>query len=510
MVKTMPISAFTLLLLRVASVHAFYRHGKGSADGAQPTNLQVSPRCDVSLGDAHDCGEEVCITDFLGQGDAAGARKATQVFDVFPDDSDSYAGYALVNESAKNKLFFWYVPALNHDPAAPLLIWLQGGPGSSSLFGMFAENGPFSVESDHSTLSSRPSTWNKNQGMIFIDNPVGAGFSYTETEDGYCTNTKVEVSSQLYELMQQFYQVFPEQLENDLFITGESYAGHYVPGLAFKIHEENRLLAAANASPASGLAARVHIPLAGLAIGDGWIDPISQLSAYPDMLFDIGVADASEKLVFSDYVARSMGAIGRGDMYGAFTVWDEMINGDIYPYPNYYHNVTGSNDYDNFLNTDPPPSLGYYFPFVTTPSTRRGIHAGARTFGGDSATCEMNLIEDFMASFKGELEVLMDNYPVLIYSGQLDVIIGAALTEKMLPNLNWKDREAFTRAKKSIWRVSPSDADVAGYVKQAGFLTHAIVRGAGHLVPFDQPARALDLLEKWIQGEAFENVVNPV
>ena len=51
--------------------------------------------------------------------------------------------------------------------------------------------------------------------MIFIDSPVGAGYSYTQTEDGYCTNTKVEVTSQLFELMHQFYEVFPEQLADE-------------------------------------------------------------------------------------------------------------------------------------------------------------------------------------------------------------------------------------------------------------------------------------------------------
>lgn len=362
---------------------------------------------------------------------------------------------------------------------------------------MFSEMGPFAVEKDGETLLPRKSTWNQNQGMIFIDNPVGAGYSYTETEDGYCTNTKTEVSSQLFELMQQFYEVFPEQAQNDLYITGESYAGHYVPGLAFKIHAENEMGRA-----------KYHVPLAGLAIGDGWVDPYSQLAAYPDMLFDIGVADTSEKLKFEEYVSLSRHFIEKGDMYNAFTVWDEMINGDIYPYPNYYHNVTGSNDYDNYMNTNSPPCLGYYRPFVTSSSTRRGIHVGDAVYN-NGHDCEMNLLNDFMVSFKGEMEVLMDNYKTLIYSGQLDVIIGAALTEHMLPSFVWGSKAEFLRAKKSVWRVTSDDPDVAGYVKQAGLVTQAVVRGAGHLVPFDQPERALNMIEKWIQGDPFENEINP-
>jgi len=462
----------------------------------------------VKLGgcEDEDCGEEVCITDFLLQNDPAGARNASEVFDVFPDGVQSFAGYAAVNTTAKNKLFFWYVPAMNGDKDAPLLIWLQGGPGGSSLFGMFAEMGPFLVEDDGS-LTKRPVGWNEKYSMIFIDNPVGAGFSYTDTEDGYCTDTKTQVSAQLYEMMQQFYQVFPEQLTNKLFITGESYAGHYVPGLGHYIFTENNKL---QTRVGGGLETdAVVIPLAGVAIGDGWIDPHSHLGAYPDMLFNLGLLDHNERAVVRDYVTRSQHAIEQGDYYGAFTVWDEMINGDIYPYPNYYHNVTGSLDYDNFMNTVEPADLGNYYPFVTAAATRRGIHAGSTPYGGGGNQCEMHLLDDFMVSFKQEVEVLADNMKVLIYSGQLDVIIGAALTEAMMPSLGWSGSERFHRARKSVWRITPQDTDVAGYAKQYDTLTQVVVRGAGHLVPYDQPERALDMLVKWIEDIPFENIVNP-
>jgi len=323
----------TTLFVLVAGIAAFTKHGK--------------PLESLRCGNSEDCGEEVCITDYLEKNDVAGARDAIKVDNVFPDGVDSYAGFAMVNATAINKLFFWYVPPLNQDENAPLLIWLQGGPGGSSLFGMFSEMGPYRVASDGVTLEPLAATWNRNYGMIFIDNPVGAGYSYTETNTGYCTNTKVEVSSQLFSLMQQFYEVFPELLKNELIITGESYAGHYVPGLAYKIYEENL----------KG-EAKFKLPLTGLAIGDGWVDPYTQLGAYPDMLFNIGVASEGEKRVFQDYVSRTQKFIEAGNMRDAFTTWDEMINGDIYEYPNYYHNVTGSNDYDNFMDSNEPASLG--------------------------------------------------------------------------------------------------------------------------------------------------------
>jgi vitellogenic carboxypeptidase-like protein len=118
---------------------------------------------------------------------------------------------------------------------------LQGGPGSSSLFGLFAEMGPYSLVPDGNVFRAerKEVTWNDKYGMLFIDNPVGAGFSFTDSDAGYCNDTKTCVSNNLYSLLQQFYGVFPDQMAAPLYITGESYAGHYIPGIAALIHRKN-------------------------------------------------------------------------------------------------------------------------------------------------------------------------------------------------------------------------------------------------------------------------------
>merc|ERR1712086_851619 len=196
-----------------------------------------------------------------------------------------------------------YFPTQNDKPNAPLLIWLQGGPGGSSMFGLFAEMGPFGLSAELKLVPNAES-WNTDYGMLFIDNPVGAGFSYTTDQDGYCTDTKDCVARNLYSLLQQFYQVFPEQLQSKLFITGESYGGHYVPAIGAYIHEQNMK----NENK--------MIPLAGIAVGDGWVDPVNMIPAYPDMVFNMGMCDASEKAKIADYCKRSVAMIEKGDMCG--------------------------------------------------------------------------------------------------------------------------------------------------------------------------------------------------
>lgn len=191
---------------------------------------------------------------------AVAARAASKV--TLPGWGDAgYSGFFTTNEAKTNHMFFWYFPK----PGAPLLIWLQGGPGGSSMFGLFAEMGPFN--SDVSLkLVKREAAWTSKYAMLFIDNPVGAGFSFTTSDSGYCNNTKVCVASNLFSLLTQFYGVFPDMLQQELFITGESYGGHYVPGFAAYIDAHNeRVRRGLTAESASQLT----IPLAGMAIGDG-------------------------------------------------------------------------------------------------------------------------------------------------------------------------------------------------------------------------------------------------
>lgn len=99
-------------------------------------------------------------------------------------------------------------------------------------------------------------------GMIFIDNPVGAGFSFTGTGNGYCTNTHDCVARNLYSALQQFYKMFDKLQGNQLWITGESYGGHYVPAIGAYIHDQNEAIA-------RGLnRSNVALPLAGIAVGE--------------------------------------------------------------------------------------------------------------------------------------------------------------------------------------------------------------------------------------------------
>lgn len=122
------------------------------------------------------------------------------------------------------------------------------------------------------------------------------------------------------------------------------------------------------------------LPLAGVAIGDGWVDPVRQIDAYPDMMFGQGMISSAQKMTIRRYCDEAIEAIEKGDMVGAFDVWDKMLNGDIWPYANLFHNMTGSNDYDNMMNTNAPASFNYYSQYVNLPAVRKMIHVGDAKF----------------------------------------------------------------------------------------------------------------------------------
>ena len=101
------------------------------------------------------------------------------------------------------------------------------GPGSSSMYGLFAENGPIYVSEDGTELVMRNTTWANQYDIMFIDNPVGTGFSYTMNPNGFVTDES-EVGADLLQFLYTFYELYPERQSQPLFICGESYAGKCV------------------------------------------------------------------------------------------------------------------------------------------------------------------------------------------------------------------------------------------------------------------------------------------
>ena len=307
---------------------------------------------------------------------------------------------------------------------------------------------------------------------------------------GYVVNED-QVADDLYSAMTQFFQLFPSLADNDFYVTGESYAGKYVPSLAYKIYNMNQ-----NSS-------NQYVNLAGISIGDGMMDPLTQTQGYADLMYQLGLMDEQEVTEGHVYEQTIENQILKGEYTQAFFTFDEYLNADFYPYASFYFNATGLDSYFNFLT--PTYHSNPYIEFLNLESTRNSIHVGNNSYHDYNSTVEEYLIPDWMKSIRYKLPPLLENYKVLIYNGQNDIILGGPVCENFLRTLVWSGQNEFLSANKLIWKVESTDQQVAGYVRQAQQFTQIIVRNAGHILPADQPRAALDMITRFINNQPFTN-----
>lgn len=427
------------------------------------------------------------LTNYIDLGWTSAAKTASRVWtgDVAALGIESYSGYFTVNKTYNSNLFFWYFPALKNRADAPVVLWLQGGPGASSLYGCFMENGPVFVN-ENNKLQKRPQSWHVDHHVLYIDNPVGAGFSYTDNAAGYATNQN-DVAANLFSAVRQFFQVFSELRNNRFYVAGESYAGKYVPAVSYAIYQK-RL----SADPWD------RINLKGIAIGNGVTDPINQID-FGQYFYELGFIDEANLAIFNLYQGYSRSAYAQNNFTGSMLYTFALINsqnclfnqltGFTSPY-----NYLEPNGYNEFIER-----TGNY---LANSTIRNHLHVGSKPFVAftDTNLVLANLVGDIMQTVAPWVATLANNYKVIIYNGQLDLLAGATNTAKYLAKLPYDSLSAFNSAKRSIWRVNN---EIAGYSKVAGNLTHVIVRDAGHMVPVDQPVRAYDLIKRLTFGTGF-------
>ncbi|XP_011620351.1 serine carboxypeptidase-like 44 isoform X2 [Amborella trichopoda] len=150
-----------------------------------------------------------------------------------------YSGYINVDESAGTNLFYYFVEAQSNASSQPLALWLNGGPGCSSIGGgAFTELGPFYPNGKGDGLRINPYSWNKVANVLFLESPAGVGWSYSRIPAGYRYND-ARVANESLVFLLRWFQRFPEYSERPLFLTGESYAGHYIPQLALLMARHN-------------------------------------------------------------------------------------------------------------------------------------------------------------------------------------------------------------------------------------------------------------------------------
>jgi carboxypeptidase C (cathepsin A) len=154
-------------------------------------------------------------------------------------NSKWYSGYYKV---AKTRgLHYLFIESLNNPEKDPIMVFFNGGPGGSSLDLQFAGMGPVYVELSNGTLSAKNfnGSFCNNASVIFLDNPAMVGYSFG-TKDTDKNQNDFTFQHDALSFIEQFFNDFPEYLNNDFYVGGASYGGIYAPGLAWAIHHHNQ------------------------------------------------------------------------------------------------------------------------------------------------------------------------------------------------------------------------------------------------------------------------------
>merc|ERR1740117_423380 len=167
-------------------------------------------------------------------------------------------------DNASDDIFYWWFESKGSPENDPIVLWLTGGPGCASEIALFYENGPYKFEDDGVTLKSNPYAWNTNANLIYVDQPVGTGFSHANP--AHLVTNEDEVGDNMAQFLIKFLELYPQLQGKDFFITGESYAGHYIPAISHNLAFKNKDNLKAN--------------FKGMAIGNGLVDPYLQYPAY--------------------------------------------------------------------------------------------------------------------------------------------------------------------------------------------------------------------------------------
>jgi len=390
-------------------------------------------------------------------------------------------GYLMANETYGAYLFYWMFESQGDPKTDPLALWLTGGPGCSSELALFFENGPWTVNTDLS-LTPNPNSWNMNANLLYVDQPAGTGFSYV-SEDGYVTD-EAQVAADFYVFLQNFMAKYPQYAKLPFYVTGESYGGHYVPAISAFIQRENH---------DTGYP---KINLKGLAIGNGWIDPLIQAGSYGPFAWANGLITSDELQDVQQAYAQCESDINNGDYSDAFWDCTEVFDTVL----EYAGNI---NYYDIRKQCNPPP-LCYDLDPITEYLNQASVQ---KQLGVNQTwqTCNMNVYSametsDFDYSYLDDIPLLLTENRVIFYNGNYDLICNFFGTSALLNSMQWPGQNGFLKAPNTTWTVSGSSA---GTFRTYQNLTYVVVANAGHMVPHDQGANALNLLSHLLTGQPF-------
>ena len=396
-----------------------------------------------------------------------------------------YSGMIPMNALTGSSLFYWLFESIGGNittDSRPLILWLQGGPGCSGELGMLFENiSPLTVYSDEADVYETDTnyTWATDYHIMTVDFPYGAGFSYANVETDN-KNSTLTATYYLYRMLAKLQAKYPSWFNRPFYIMGESYGGHWVPGLAYNVLQQNLN------NPSN------PIKLQGIALGDPWVDPLTQTQSYAKYAFANSLINHNQYNIITYYQGQALQNLNSGMALQAEANWENSYSTVV----NFADNINVYNvrNFDEY-------NFNYIAAWLNKASTKSTLNVPSYSYWvGCNDTMYDYYKADIMTSTIPEISyVLSSGLKVLIYNGQDDLIVNTPGIEGMINSLNV---DGFSTAKKVNWNVQ---GELAGYAQNAGNFTFVVVLKSGHMAPFDQPVNAKDMINRFVNNLPWTN-----
>ncbi|KAG4922853.1 hypothetical protein JHK82_051833 [Glycine max] len=409
-----------------------------------------------------------------------------------------FSGYVTVDDKNQRALFFYFAEAEKDALSKPLVLWLNGGPGCSSLgVGAFSENGPFRPKGEG--LVRNQFSWNKEANMLYLETPIGVGFSYsTDTSSYEGVNDKITAGDNLV-FLQNWFMKFPEYRNRSLFIVGESYAGHYVPQLAELMLRFNRKEKLFN--------------LKGIALGNPVLEFATDFNSRAEFFWSHGlISDTTYKMFTSvcnystyvrEYYNGAVSPICSSVMSQVSTETSRFVDkydvtldvclSSVFSQTKVLNPQQVTETIDVCVEDE---TVNY----LNRKDVQSALHAhlvGVQRWSACSNVLDYELRDLEIPTITVVGKLVKEGIPVLVYSGDQDSVIPLTGSRTLVHKLA-KELGLNTTVPYRVWFEKQQ---VGGWTQVYGnILSFATIRGASHEAPFSQPERSLVLFKSFLEG----------
>ncbi|KAI3404787.2 KEX1 [Candida oxycetoniae] len=411
--------------------------------------------------------------------------------ELFPENNTNY--------------FFWKFS----DPNMPkdsiysnrTIFWLNGGPGCSSMDGALLETGPFRIDKSQKVIMNNGS-WHKVGDIIYVDQPVGTGFSYGEQDK--LLHDLDEMAFYFLKFMQEYYKLYPQDVGNDIYFAGESYAGQYIPYIADAIIKRNARLSTEE----------TRYNLKGLLIGNGWVSPNEQSLAYlpffinknlinkdnPQWMQLLKSHENCQKIVdkidshFNDDTLNPLEV----DSSQCESILTDLLR--VTMDRNAAHTKESCINMYDYTLRDSYPSCGMNWPselpdvtsFLRNEDVKHDLNLKKmKTWHECSSRVGTNFNARKSRPSVHLLPDLLEHIPIILFNGANDIICNEEGVLRYINKLEWNGHKGFENSDAQIDWIH-EDKNV-GYILHERNLTFINIYNSSHMVPYDLPdvSRAL-------------------